>query len=205
MARLSEEAAKRVLIVIGSVLVVLGCWFGYSWYRQNQSLKAEQAMLTSLQNQSAVLTKQIAKPTYVVDPRGKLSASDQAMLSRIQKTFTLTVQWRSASEYTHNRKLAQTFIKDPSFFNTFMTADDDGTGHSKISALNLKSQSSQVTAYRVDGNQYYVEVEYYMYHHAQDLHQLDKLTPSLSSFYVSGDENGLTKVSQVSGLALTNS
>lgn len=183
-------------IVIGS-WVVLALICGWLFINQNQ-YKSQLLRLNQEQQEWGLKEgRREANASRVVmvpvKQAGNLTPQEGKMIKELTDLFSTATTFDSASEYQSNYHQLKHVIKDPAFFNDFMTLDRDRDGNSMVSGSGKRSITRDVRVYPTGGTSYVVVVEYTQYHSRSDLNQESKLLKQGVVFDVQGTPGNITK------------
>lgn len=185
------------------VVVILGCLCVYGYSQKHQS----QQDLTQIQGEirqervsNQHLIKAVNTPKYVVNSEGHMDYNAKATISKIKDLFESINNWGSASTYYKARQSARGFIKDPSFFKTYLKSYVDPTGDSEITSLHLKRRNNVTKVYEVRPGQYLVISSYYDYHNGRDFTQRSAMTDTKTVFMFYGDSYRISHVKTLNNL-----
>lgn len=186
-------------IVYGVVLLALAVLIGYLQIQATQLNRADTVAAASLSKWQNKLDKlQQRNDRIVYLPKAgdvNLSNTQVKTVQELSSLFTQLTTFNNSTTYATNYKYAKSIVNDSSFFDDFLLNPVDDSGHSIVSASNLKMKNVRTQVVVTGDNTYRVAVTYIPYHAASDLYQESSLTTLTQIFNVTGSVGDYSKMS----------
>lgn len=180
-------ATIATYVVVGIVsLTVLIAGFFYNVQKQSDYEQARSAYLES-QLESKTLINNTGNERLVVDTIGQPSKSAKEITDYMESIFKTALTYDDSETYTKNRETLKAKIKDDSFFEEFLPADEDTTGHSIIEATGNKSVYDDLAIYEIGDKKYFLMASYIPYRNKSTLDNKSILKRQYVAFQMKGD------------------